>query len=313
MISRRLVRIKAMQTYYAFLQDDEEQNIDNLVKEMERNINHSYQLFIHLHCLLIAIFDFAADKLELAKNKHVKTDDDINPNTKFCNNRIISAFLNDVHIKNAMSNSNLNWSEYPEFVKAIWQDISKSTYYSSFMTNPEDSFNQDFEIIKKIISKNITDNPQLDEILEEKSIYWNDDLEFLCSNLIQNIKNYSKNISDYKLPELFKDNQDKNFAYTLIKQTALNKDNFDKKILNCLKKWELERIAFLDRVILHLALGEITQIPYIPVKVTINEYLDIAKFYSTEKSCTFINGIIDKIHIDLKKSGELNKTGTGLL
>lgn len=313
MISRRLVRIKAMQTYYAFLQDDEAQNLDMVQKEMERNINKSYELFIHLHCLLIAIFDYASEKLEIGKNKHIKTDSDINPNTKFCNNRIIAAFYNDPLIKKALSNSDMNWSDYPEFIKSIWMDIDKSAFYKSFMNSPEDSFNQDFDIIKKIISKSIVDNPKLDEILEEKSIYWNDDLEFLCSNIIQNIKNFDKNISEYKLPGLFKDKQDKDFANTLIKQSVLNKDDFDKKILDCLKKWELERVAFLDRVLIHLALAEITQIPYIPVKVTINEYLDIAKVYSTEKSSNFINGIIDKIHMDIKNKGELNKSGRGLI
>jgi len=302
-----------MQTYYAFLQDDEEQNIDKVLEEMERNINKSYELFIHIHCLLIAIVDYAEEKIEIAKNKLIKTDKDVNPNTKFCNNRIISAFMNDPTIKHAMSNSDMNWNENPEFVRTLWMEINSSSYYKSFMNDPKDSFEQDFDIIKKIISKNISDNPTLDEILEEKSIYWNDDLEFLCSNLMQNIKNYSKNISNYRLPKMFKAEQDRNFAFTLIKQAVLNKDIYDKKILHCLQKWELERIAFLDKVLIHLALTEIMKIPYIPVKVTINEYLDIAKFYSTEKSSVFINGIIDKIHIELKKSGELNKSGTGLL
>lgn len=313
MISRRLVRIKAMQTYYAFLQDDDEQEIGTVVGEMERNLNKSYELLVHLHCLLIAVVNFAEEKIEIAKNKILKTDQDINPNTKFCSNRIIAAFMNDPIINRAMSNTDLNWSDYPEFIRTLWQNISSSSYYISFMNVSESSFDKDFNIIRQIVSKNLSNNTQLDEILEEKSIYWNDDLEFLCSNMMQNIKKYRKNISGFRLPDMFRDEQDRNFANTLIKQAVFNKDIYDKMILSCLQKWELERIAFLDRVLLHLALTELMKIPYVPVKVTINEYLDIAKFYSTDKSSVFINGIIDKIHIEIKKSGKLNKSGAGLI
>ncbi len=314
MISRRLVRIKAMQTYYAFLQDGNDRNISSVQKDLEWNINQSYQLFIHLHCLLVKVFDFAGAKIEIGRNKHIPTLEEINPNTKFIKNRIIASFLNDTAIEKAMININLNWSEYPEFIKSIWQQISNSQYYRDYMSDPEISIHQDFDIINKIISKNIIYNSQLEEILEEQNICWNDDLEFLCSNLIQNLKKYNeKNIETFHLPPIFKNAEDEEFSEILIKRTALNKDKFDKIILESLQKWELERIAFLDRVILHLALGEITQIPDMPVKVTINEYLDIAKFYSTEKSSIFINGILDKIYSELKASGNLNKTGLGLV
>ncbi len=303
-----------MQTYYAFLQDGDNRNISSVQKELEWNINQSYQLFVHLHCLLIKVFDFAGARIEIGRNKYIPTKEEINPNTKFINNRIIAAFLNDSAITKAMSNMDLNWSEYPEFIKSLWQQISNAQYYRDYMSDPEISIRQDYEIINKIISKNIIYNSRLEEILEEQSIYWNDDLEFLCSNLIQNIKKYDdKNIENFKLPAVYKNEDDEEFGKILIKRTALNKDEFDKIILDSLKKWELERIAFLDRVILHLALGEMTQIPDMPVKVTINEYLDIAKFYSTDKSSVFINGILDKIYSELKSSGKLNKSGLGLV
>ncbi len=303
-----------MQTYYAFLFDGDDRNINSVQKELEWNINQSYKLFIHLHCLLIKVFDFAGAKIEFGRNKHIQTKEEINPNTKFVNNRIVAAFVNDQALNNAMTNLDLNWSDYPEFIKSLWQQISNAQYYRDYMSDPEISVRQDLEIINKIISKNIIFNSQLEEILEEKSIYWNDDLEFLCSNIIQNLKKYDdKSIEKFKLPAVYKNTEDEEFGKILIKRTALNKDHFDKIILESLKKWELERIAFLDRVILHLALGEMTQIPDMPVKVTINEYLDIAKCYSTDKSSIFINGILDKIYGELKSSGQLNKSGLGLV
>lgn len=314
MISRRLVRIKAMQTYYAFLQDGGEQNISTLTKELEYNINQSYRLFIHLHCLLSAVFDFATERHELGRNKHIKTAEDINPNTKFTENRIIANLHKDIRIAKALTDKNFNWKEYPEFIKSLYLQITNSQYYRDFMADASCSIAQDFDILNKIISKSLIYNEQLEEILEEQSIYWNDDLEFLCSNMIQNFKKYNdKTIENFRLPAIFKNDEDEDFSYQLIKLTALHHKEFDQIVLDSLKKWELERIAFVDRVILHLALAEITQMPEMPVKVTINEYLDIAKFYSTEKSSIFINGILDKVFSELKQSGTLNKSGLGMV
>lgn len=314
MISRRLVRIKAMQTYYAFLQDGGEQNISTLTKELEHNINQSYRLFIHLHCLLSAVFDFANERIEIGRNKHIKTDADINPNTKFTDNRIIANLHKDIRIAKALTDKNFNWKEYPEFVKSLYMQITNSQYYRDFMSEKSSSIANDFDILNKIISKTLIYNEQLEEILEEQSIYWNDDLEFLCSNMIQNFKKYNdKTIENFRLPAIFKNDEDEDFSYQLIKTTALHYKEFDQIVLESLKKWELERIAFVDRVILHLALAEITQMPDMPVKVTINEYLDIAKYYSTEKSSVFINGILDKVYSELKNAGTLNKSGLGMV
>lgn len=314
MISRRLVRIKAMQTYYAFLQDSGEQNISSLRKELEHNINQSYRLFIHLHCLLSAVFDFATEKIEISRNKHIKSDEDSNPNTKFIDNRLNANFHQDPNIAKALTDKEVNWKEYPGFIKSLYQQITNSQYYRDYMAEKTSSISQDIDILNKIISKSLIFNEQLEEIIEEQSIYWNDDLELLCSNMIQNFKKYNeKTVGKFRLPAVFKNEEDEEFAYKLIKVAALHYKEFDKIVLDTLKKWELDRIAFLDRVILHLALAEITQMPEMPVKVTINEYLDIAKFYSTDKSSVFINGILDKVYSELKNSGELNKSGLGMV
>lgn len=314
MISRRLVRIKAMQTYYAYLQDSDNQNLDSLQRELEFNIEQSYYLFIQLHCLLANIFDFANERIEIAKNKHIKTVEDINPNTKFVDNIIIANLYKAKQIEKAFTDKTFSWKEYPNFIKQLYAQITDSQYYKDFMSIENRSFKQDFDLLTKIISKTIITNAEIDEILEEQSIYWNDDLEFLASNVIQNFKKYNqKTIINFKLPPMFRNSEDEDFAKKLIKTVALHHKDFDEIIVASLKKWELERIAFLDRVILHLALAEITYFSNLPVKVTINEYLEISKFYSTEKSSVFINGVLDKIHLDLKKLGKLNKSGLGLV
>lgn len=314
MISRRLVRIKAMQTYYAFLQDGDEASISKIWNELERSINKSYDLYVHIHCLLISIFDFAEDRIEISRKKLIPSYEDLNPNTKLIDNSIIKAFKDDPKIAKFMSNNTYNWSEYPEFIKSLWTEIINSSYYKKHMSSTTSSIKEDIDIVEQIISKTINGNEQLDELLEEGSIYWNDDLEFILSNIIQNIKKTNeKNILNLRIFPMFKNQEDEDFAKNLIKKAALNRIKFDNIITETLKKWELERIAFIDRVILHLALCEFTEIPNMPIKVTINEYLEIAKHYSTEKSSIFINGVLDKIYAELKNENKLNKSGLGLL
>lgn len=314
MISRRLVRIKAMQTYYSFLQDSGEVSTGKIWRELEHNINQSFELYIHMHCLVIAIADFAADRIEISRNKHIPSETDLNPNTKFINNVVIKTFRENSKISEYMNKTHYNWSESPEFIKKLWFQVKESEYYNNYMESSKNSVKEDFQIVSKIISKTITGNKELDEILEDKNIFWNDDLEFLLSNIIQNTKKLDEeNIEDFHLPHLYKNASDEKFAKELVVRAVMNKDKFDEIILGTLKKWELERIAFMDRVILHLALCEMTELPDMPVKVTINEYLDIAKFYSTDKSSIFINGILDKVYYKLKNEDQLNKKGLGLV
>ncbi|MDD4148816.1 MAG: transcription antitermination factor NusB [Bacteroidales bacterium] len=316
MISRRLVRIKAMQTYYAFLQDSGDVSAERIWHELRFNIEKSHELYVYLHCLLLAVCDYAEGKIELNKKKHLPSHEDLNPNTRFINNKIFEAFRNNSTINNLYSNVDFNWSDYPEFIKSIWLQITTADYYKTYTSSEGNSIKEDIKIIDKIISKILVENSELDEILEEKSIFWNDDLEFLLSNIVQGIKKIK--ISEdtpirYSLKDVFRDAGDEEFAKKLIVKAALHKDRYDRNILETLKKWELERIAFIDRVILHLALCEINEFPDMPVKVTINEYLEIAKYYSTEKSSLFINGILDKIYNQLKEQNLLNKKGLGLV
>ncbi len=313
MISRRLIRIKAMQTYYVFIQDNGEKTKDALWKELLHNINSSYNLYIYMHCLLVSVFDYAQEITEIKKNKLLPNQSDLNPNTKFIDNKVIQLFRDCPEVMSYLSNSDYNWSEYREFVKKIYENICRTEYYKNYMNNPEISIDQDIKIINKIISKSLCNNDELDEILEETSIYWNDDLEFLFSNIMQNIKKIDESHTSYTIQDIFKSDSDRDFARTLITKTALNQNKFDKIILDTLQKWELERVALIDKVILHLALCEITEIPNMPARVTMNEYLDISKFYSTDKSSIFINGILDKVYSKHKLSSDFNKSGLGLL
>ena len=279
-----------------------------------RQISKSYELFAEMFCLIVAIADHAEYKIEFNRNKLLPTEEDLNPNRKFVDNKIIQAFRSEPTIKKYMEKATSNWSEHYEFVRNVFNKMANSEFYKKYMEDENRSIKQDADVICKIINKYLIDNTDLDEILESESIFWNDDLEFSLSNLIQTIKKLNDdNIENFRLPAMFKNEEDREFAKTLIKNTCLYRQKFDELIEKNLQKWELQRIAFMDRVILHLALCEMTQFPELPVRVTINEYIDIAKGYSTEKSGTFVNGILDKIYNQIKDDKSLNKIGMGLL
>lgn len=314
MISRRLVRIKAVQTYYAFVQGNYDGSLEKVWEALEMSIEKSYELFVETFCLIVAIADHAEYKIEFNRNKLLPTKEDLNPNRKFVDNKIIQAFRNEPTIKKYMEKETSNWSEHYEFVRGIFNKMYNSEFYNKYMQDESQSIKQDADMICKIVNKYLVDNPDLDVILEGESIYWNDDIEFSLSNLIQTIKKLNdENIENFRLPAMFRIEEDREFAKKLIKDTCLYRQKFDELIEKNLQKWELQRIAFMDRIILHLALCEMTQFPELPVRVTINEYIDIAKGYSTEKSGTFINGILDKIYNQCKNDNTLNKIGMGLL
>ena len=246
MISRRLVRIKAVQTYYAFVQGNYDGSLEKVWEALEMSINKSYELFIETFCLIVAIADHAEYKIEFNRNKLLPTEEDLNPNRKFVDNKIIQAFRTEPTIKKYMEKDRSNWSEHYEFVRGIFNKMSNSEFYKKYMDEESQSIKQDADMICKIVNKYLVDNPDLDVILEGESIYWNDDIEFSLSNLIQTIKKLNdENIENFRLPAMFRIEEDREFAKKLIKDTCLYRQKFDELIEKNLEKWELQRIAFM--------------------------------------------------------------------
>ncbi len=312
MISRRLLRIKAMQTYYSAMQS-EDMSLEKAIKEFEKSVQESYRLYLSLFCLLVKIKNYAEKKIEIRQHKLIPRDEDLNPNKKFIENKIFLKIINNKKIEKVYNNSDYNWDNHPELISDLWKQIESSSYYLNYMVSDDYSLEDDKKIVKDIIINNIVENEQFDQILEDLNIYWNDDLEFLLSIIIKNIYSAEDNDACILISDLYKTEEDKSFGIDLIKKTILKSEDFDNIIVEFLEKWDLQRIAFLDKIILHLALCELLEMPTIPVKVAINEYLDIAKYYSTTKSNNFINGILDAVYNQHKEAGTLNKKGKGML
>jgi N utilization substance protein B len=313
MISRRIIRTKVLQVLYAYY-SSERDSLGNTEKELFFCISKSYDLYHYLLALVIEIADYAEERIEIRRRKHQPTEEDLHPNTKFISNQLIQQLRENRQLNAYLDQKKLSWVNNPELVKELYLFLIESDFYKEYMADNNRSFLDDRKFVDKIFTKIILVTEDLYDVLEEQSIYWNDDVEFVVSMISKTLKKFTPNSgSDQRLLPLFKDQDDREFAKDLLRKSIINHDELRALIKEHSKNWDLDRIAFMDILIMQLALSEFLYFPSIPTKVSLNEYIELSKFYSTEKSRNFINGILDKTLKDLKKSGKINKIGRGLI
>ena len=313
MISRRIIRTKVLQVLYAYYSSDEK-SINNTEKELFFCIQKAYELYHYLFALVIEIADYAEGRIEIKKNKHQPSYDDLNPNTKFISNQIINQLRSNRQLNAYIEQKKLSWKDNPELIKELYLLMIDSDMYEIYMADPVRSYRDDRKFIEKLFSKIILLSEDLYVVLEEKSIYWNDDVEFVISMIVKTLKRFNEMSDDsQKLMPLYKDQEDKDFTKELLRKAIINHDELRELIKEHSKNWDVDRIAFMDILIMQLAITEFLYFPTIPTKVSLNEYIELSKFYSTEKSRNFINGILDKTLKDLKRLDKVNKTGRGLI
>lgn len=314
MLSRRHLRSKALQALYAYFQSDNN-NIAAGEKELTHSIDKVYDLYLFQLSLLPELVDYAVIKMEEAKLKRLPSPDDINPNMRFINNRVIEKLRINRNLRRALDTKKINWVSEQEFTKQIFSLIRETPEYVEYLNNPEDSFENDQLYISKLYKKYISEAEDLESYFEEKSIYWSDDWDLVSSTIIKTIKSFKESSDDFHpISPLYKDEEDdRDFVMNLFRKTIFNNQQFEDIIADKTKNWEVDRIALIDILILKMAMAEVINFPSIPVKVTLNEYIDISKRFSTPKSKTFVNGVLDKIIFDLKRDGKIQKTGRGLI
>ena len=313
MISRRLLRIKVLQVLYAYYKSDKK-DISLSEKELFFSINKAYELYHYLLLLFIEIADYAESRIDLARNKKVPSNEDINPNTAFIDNKFIVQLRENSKLRSYTENNKISWIQHPEFVKEIFNLVVESQDYQDYMNAENRDYNSDKKIFSKICTDIILPNESICQIMEEQSIYWNDDLDFVVSMITKTIKKFkATDGADKSLLELFKNDEDKDFVKNLFRKAIKNRDLSLTLIEEKASNWDLDRIAFMDVVIMQLAITEMIEFSSIPTKVTLNEFLEITKYYSTEKSNSFINGVLDKIMQKLKQEKKIKKSGRGLL
>jgi len=313
MISRRLLRIKVLQVLYAYYKSSEK-DLKLSEKELFFSINKAYDLYYYILMLAIEVVDYAESRIELARNKKIPTHDDLNPNTRFIDNTFVEQLRNNRQFRSYLESNKLSWVHHPEFIKELFIELSKHPEFESYMQEEESGYSQDKKIIIRFFNDIVFPSESLWQILEEQSIYWNDDLEFIVSMVIKTIKRFTADSgNETKLPDLFKNDEDHDFVKQLFRKSITYREMSLKLIEEKASNWDLDRIAFMDVLIMQIAITEMIEFKSIPTKVTLNEFLEIAKYYSTEKSNTFINGVLDKIMQKLKSEKKIKKTGRGLI
>ncbi|MDR1984387.1 MAG: transcription termination factor [Prevotellaceae bacterium] len=295
MISRRLLRIKVLKILFAHIKSGNQSQLAT-EKELAFSINKTYDLYHYILLLIIDIASYAQNRIDIGMQKYLPTPEEKNPNTKFVNNSIIKLLRQNKALQNYAEQEKLNWDDSVELLKKIFCNISNSDYYKEYMQNEKHSFSEDKQLICKILEYEIEDLDYIYTLLEEKNIYWIDDLGFVLSMAIKTIKTFKANQDDYsELLPLYKDENDEKFAIRLFRRVLADYSKTEIVIDEYTKNWDLERLAFMDTLILQMTLAEVREFPEIPVNISMDEYLEIAKYFSSPTSSAFVNGVADKI------------------
>ena len=307
-----MLRIKVVKALYAHMKSD----ADSLMaseKMLVTSIDKTYDLYFLLMSLVVEMAQYAEQRQEAAKNKKLPTYEDLNPNRKFVDNAVIRLLAQSDSVNDYLASRKLSWDKYPELVKALYTQLEQSDYFKKYMTSQESSFREDLALITEFYTRELEESEILESALDEMSILWNDDLGFALIMVTRTLSNMRASHTDVKVLPKFKSIEDLDFARELFAKAAVNFDNYQEEIEKYTRNWDVERIAFMDNLIMATAVAELVTFPSIPVKVTLDEYIEIAKYYSTHGSSTFINGILDKIVASFTEEGKINKSGRGLI
>ena len=318
MLNRRFLRIKVLQALYAYIESGET-NINNGIKNLLESIDKLYELFIWQLSFLVETKRFAENKITENKHKYIPTYEDLHPNLKYVNNRLLNLIEDNADFKKHEAALKINWADdHQDVVKKYFTMMKDTPEYKKYMAAKTDSFAEDRKFIVTMITNYFADLDVLQDFYEDKSIYFCDDYHLVSSMLLEFIgkmKNFDENSP---LPSIYKadtveKNADEKFIQDLFRETMSHNEEFGALIADNTNNWEKERICLMDMIILKMALAEFVCFPLIPVKVTMNEYIEISKYFSTPKSKIFVNGILDKLAKKLNEAGKIEKKGLGLL
>ena len=307
MINRNLIRIRTVQLVYSWYQNTNK-DLRKAEKELMFGLEKSYDLYYYMLQLLLELTKAYEYRVEAKKNKFLPSEEDINPNMHLLENKFILQLSDNKQLLKYLTERPLSWENNDAYVKSLLDTILESDIYKNYSLTQSPTYDQDREFWRKTFKQFIYGNEDLSDLLEDECIYWNDDVEIVQSFVLKTIKQFSENRgSDQPLLPMFKDEEDKKYALKLLHETILNEKKFRDLIETHTDKWDFERIAIMDLVIMQVALAEIFTFESIPTNVSLNEYIEIAKSYSTPKSSTFINGILDAIVHKIKNENLIFK------
>lgn len=312
MINRRHIRVKVMQSMYAVLHSEN----SDIVKEekfLKHSIKRMFDLYVLSLQLLVEVQSLAKQKLEISKKKFLATKEDLLPNTRFVENGVIRILAESNSLKEYIEKHKLgNWELDDEYVKIIWDQLQKSKLFDEYLNAYETSYSADKHFVVDFFKEIIAPNEKLLDYYEDTTISWVDDVPYVNTWVVRTLNKISSK-KPFVLGGLYKDEDDEQFVSDLFRKSILNHSEYEKDIEDKTPNWESDRIADMDMILIKMGICEFLNFPSIPTRVTINEYIEISKDYSTKKSSYFINGVLDKLSKEYTESKRLVKVGRGLL
>ncbi len=312
MLSRRLLRIKALKAIYAHLQSDG----DNLIATQKRllaSIDRAYDLYFLLLQLPVAMADYSRNMQQIAREKHLATYEDLNPNIKFVDSPIVTLLENSDSLNDRLAAKALSWRLHPELVKSLFIALSESDKFKAYMAKSEASIKDDVELMEYFFVEVIQANEQIEGAIEEISIDMSGDISFVLPLVLRTLTSMRASHTDIRVMKKFKSEDDAEFVRSLFERSLVNYTKYQTYIERFTSNWDVERIVFMDNVIMVIAMAEMLNFPDIPTKVTMDEYIEISKYYSTPGSSVFVNGILDRVKCSLDEEGLIKKSGRGLM
>ncbi len=311
MLSRRLLRIKVLKALFAHIKSES----DNMIaseKTLMSSVDKAYDLYFQLLILPVEIAEYARQRQELARQKKLPTFEDLNPNTKFVDNSVIRLIADSDSVNDTVAVRKLGWKQYPDLIRTLYTQLVESDYYTAYMQRESRSMDEDRQLLEEFY-KELQDCEPLDDALQEISLLWSDDLAYIILMVLRTLSNLRPSHTELKIVPKFKSEEDPQFVKTLFEKALVNFDTYQSYIEKFTANWDVERIVFMDNLIIGTAMAELLSFPSIPVKVTLDEFIEISKYYSTPGSSTFINGVLDKIVAALTEEGRIKKAGRGLI
>ena len=319
MLNRRILRIKAFKVLYSNA-IAENMSLAQAQSQLDVACEATRDLYIYMLGIVSPLTKIAKDRIESARSKFNPTDEELNPNMKFADNALAKLLDADVDFQKILSKKKLSWDQYDIFLKKVMNSIASKEYYAEYMASPTSSLKEDCRLFTRIFEEEFVDSEDLERILEDKSLYWNDDLAYALTWCCKTLKSFEKGES-WKLFPLYQSElmegseveSDKAFVRKLLQAAFAGYDRYFSMISESVTGWEKERLFSTDVALIVMGLAEAASFPTIPVKVTINEYVEISKFYGTQKSRSFVNGLLDRLVQSMVNDGKIVKEGKGLM
>jgi len=314
MISRRLLRTKVMQIYYAHVQQGKNEQIETAKKELDKSVHCTLELYYEILAIITYLADYADHRMQIAMEKKLPTYEDLHPKRNFADNPVIETIRQAKCFQKQTRAPRIPRDMHDKLIRDLYKNLLETETFKNYLNTKDPGLNKHKQIIIFIINEFLVDDPVLDQMIEEHAIYWNDDIGFVCSLLEKSIQRVKRPGSDnFLIMKEYTCEEDRRFGKHLLQKAIMHDEEYEAMIEHHSRNWDVERIATLDKIIMKLAITEFLHMPSVPVKVSINEYIEISKYYSTAKSNAFINGLLDQIVESLRQEDKIKKTGRGLV